>query len=52
MKYAVVNGVVTHISKVEKGTLARIFGHRDGYVRACKGTQKQYWKPVSVFVQH
>ena len=48
MKYAIVNGVRTHISKVEKGTIGKEFGYRDVFVKACKGRYKQYWKYVSV----
>lgn len=46
MKYAIVNGVRTHISKVEKGTVGKEFGYRDAMVKACKGKHKQYWKYV------
>lgn len=48
MKYAIVNGVRTHISKVEKGTIGKEFGYRDVLVKACKGRYKQYWKYVNV----
>lgn len=47
MKYAIVNGNRTHISKVEKGTVGREFGQRDILVKACKGKHKQYWKHIS-----
>ena len=28
MKYAILDGKLTHISKVKKGTIARVFGYR------------------------
>ena len=36
MKYAILDGKLTHISKVKKGTIARVFGYRDDgiYVEA------------------
>ena len=54
MKYAIVNGNRTHISKVEKGTVGREFGYRDILVIACKGKQKQYWKyiPKTTYTYH
>ncbi len=52
MKYAIINGSLTHISKVEKGTIAKAFGTYQGYVKACKGHQKQYWKPIHTFIHH
>lgn len=54
MKYAIVNGVRTHISKVEKGTVGKEFGYRDVFVKACKGRQRQYWKyvPAAVYSYH
>jgi hypothetical protein len=47
MKYAIVNGNRTHISKVKRGTVGREFGYRDILVKACKGKHKQYWKHIS-----
>jgi hypothetical protein len=46
MKYAIVNGVRTHISKVEKGTVGKEFGYHNSFVKACKGKHKQYWKYI------
>ena len=55
MKYAVVDGKLTHVNKVPKGTIAREFGYyfrSFGYsnypVIACKGKYRSYWKYVSV----
>jgi|AKYZ01.1.fsa_nt_gi hypothetical protein len=47
MKYAIVNGNRTHISKVERGTVGKEFGYRNLLVKACKGKHKQYWKHIS-----
>lgn len=54
MKYAVVNGVRTHISKVDRGTIGKEFGYRDILVKACKGKHKQYWKyvPQTIYTYH
>lgn len=48
MKYAVVNGKLTHVNKVPRGTIAREFGYTNYPVIACKGKQRSYWKYVSV----
>lgn len=48
MKYAVVNGKLTHVNKVPKGTIAREFGYSNYPVIACKGKYRSYWKYVSV----
>ena len=34
MKYAILDGKLTHISKVKKGTIARVFGYSDDLVIA------------------
>ena len=44
MKYAIVNGSLTHISKVSRGTIAKEFGYSDNLVIACVGTHRRYWK--------
>ena len=36
MKYAILDGKLTHISKVKKGTIARVFGYSDDLVIAWK----------------
>ena len=48
MKYAVVDGKLTHVNKVPKGTIAREFGYSNYPVIACKGKYRSYWKYVSV----
>lgn len=48
MKYAIVNGSLTHISKVAKGTIAKEFGYSDNLVIACIGKHRQYWKYLDV----
>ena len=42
MKYAILDGKLTHISKVKKGTIARVFGYSDDLVIAV------YWKYLDV----
>ena len=37
MKYAILDGKLTHISKVKKGTIARVFGYSDDLVIAVGG---------------
>lgn len=46
MKYAIVNGVKTHIKNVEKGTIGFDCWYRDYQVKACKGHYMQYWKYI------
>lgn len=48
MKYAVVNGKLTHVNKVAKGTIAREFGYTNYLVIACKGKYRSYWKYVNI----
>ncbi|WP_162832139.1 hypothetical protein [Thomasclavelia saccharogumia] len=48
MKYAVVNGKLTHVNKVAKGTIAREFGYTNYLVVACKGKYRSYWKYVNI----
>lgn len=48
MKYAIVEGKLTHISKVEKGTIAREFGYGDHLVIAVGGKERKYWKYLDV----
>ena len=43
MKYAVLNGKLTHANKVPKGTIAREFGYSNYPVIACKGKHRSYW---------
>lgn len=47
MKYAVLNGKLTHVNKVPRGTIAREFGYSNYPVIACKGKYRSYWKYVS-----
>ena len=44
MKYAILDGKLTHISKVKKGTIARVFGYSDDLVIAVGGRERKYWK--------
>ena len=44
MKYAILDGKLTHISKVKKGTIARVFGYSDDLVIAVG----KYWKYLDV----
>ena len=39
MKYAILDGKLTHISKVKKGTIARVFGYSDDLVIAVGGME-------------
>lgn len=48
MKYAVVDGKLTHVSKVKKGTIAREFGYGDHLVIAVGGKERKYWKYLDV----
>lgn len=48
MKYAIVEGKLTHISKVKKGTIAREFGYSDHLVIAVGGKERKYWKYLDV----
>lgn len=48
MKYAIVEGKLTHISKVKKGTVAREFGYSDNLVIAVGGKERKYWKYLDV----
>lgn len=48
MKYAIVEGKLTHISKVKKGTIAKEFGYSDNLVIAVGGKERQYWKYLDV----
>lgn len=48
MKYAIVEGKLTHISKVKKGTVAREFGYSDHLVIAVGGKERKYWKYLDV----
>ena len=48
MKYAVLNGKLTHANKVPKGTIAREFGYSNYPVIACKGKHRSYWKYVRI----
>ena len=48
MKYAILGGKLTHISKVEKGTIARAFGYSDQLVIAVGGRERKYWKYLDV----
>ena len=43
MKYAILDGKLTHISKVKKGTIARVFGYSDDLVIAVGGRERKYW---------
>ena len=45
MKYAILDGKLTHISKVKKGTIARVFGYSDDLV---SGRERKYWKYLDV----
>ena len=47
MKYAILDGKLTHISKVKKGTIARGFGYSD-LVIAVGGRERKYWKYLDV----
>lgn len=49
MKYAIIDGSVKHISKVNKGTIAREFGTGNSLVVACKGKQRQYFKYIDAY---
>ena len=40
MKYAILDGKLTHISKVKKGTIARVFGYSDDLVIAVGGRER------------
>ena len=42
MKYAILDGKLTHISKVKKGTIARVFGYSDDLVIAVGGRERKY----------
>ena len=46
MKFAIIKGQLTHISKVEKGTIGREFGYNNQLVIACGGKDRQYFKPL------
>ena len=46
MKYAILDGKLTHISKVKKGTIARVFGYSDDLVIG--GRERKYWKYLDV----
>ncbi|WP_199589170.1 MULTISPECIES: hypothetical protein [Coprobacillaceae] len=46
MKFAIIKGQLTHISKVEKGTIGREFGYNNQLVIACGGKVRQYFKPL------
>ena len=48
MKYAVLNGKLTHANKVPKGTIAREFGYSNYPVIACNRSLRSHWKSVSV----
>lgn len=48
MKYAIVEGKLTHISKVKKGTIAREFGYSNNLVIAVGGKERKYWKYLDV----
>ena len=48
MKYAILDGKLTHISKVKKGTIARVFGYSDDLVIAVCGRERKYWKYLDV----
>ena len=48
MKYAILDGKLTHISKVKKGTTARVFGYSDDLVIAVGGRERKYWKYLDV----
>ena len=48
MKYAILDGKLTHISKVKKGTIARVFGYSDDLVIAVGGMERKYWKYLDV----
>lgn len=52
MKYAIVEGKLTHISKVKKGTIAKEFGYSDNLVIAVGGKERQYWKYLDVKRAH
>ena len=40
MKYAILDGKLTPISKVKKGTIARVFGYSDDLVIAVGGRDR------------
>lgn len=44
MKYALVNGIRTHINDASRGTLGNDCWFPDFQVKACKGVFMQYWK--------
>ncbi len=46
MRYALVNGIKTHINNVPKGTIAFDCWFKNYRVKACKGYYMQYWKYI------
>ena len=48
MNYEIFDVKLTHISKVKKGSIARVFGYSDDLVIAVGGRERKYWKYLDV----